>query len=150
MGAFIVAWHPDYGSCGYINGLGRVQTRRLIEAVKPYLPYLESTASLFSSPATRAVEMAELIAKAYGLCVESSPLLWPEHSTLDDLTAMCNLMHQRAEQQDVVIVVTHLDYIESMAILLSTLRHLPYEEPLQLQRGQALVLESNATSWRRL
>lgn len=106
MKKLIVIRHGEYDEAtGHLSEKGRVDVQRLVEKLSPVIG--DSTVRIFTSPATRAVETAEIFADMRGGLVEQHPILCPEKGKDPDYAQLLTWMETRQAFAEVIILVTH-------------------------------------------
>lgn len=135
----IVIRHGEYGGDMLLSGTGKSQMYRLADALEPLLSGRKTT--LLTSTAPRAHGSAEVLCSVLGLGYEEHPLLWSDDRHREDIAAAIDLIEQQeAAGYRVVILVTHLEYVEDLPPAFLRERFSGAPRPPAPRKGQALVI----------
>lgn len=108
MKLLIVARHGD-DTYGNLNLVGEWKIRGLSETLKRRIN--GDKVKILSSTMPRATRSAEILAQAFGVEVETHEVLWSEGMHPEDLPAALELVRQHQDDTDVLILVTHYEYV---------------------------------------
>ncbi len=138
MKHLIVARHGDYDSTLHLDDTGRGQMLGLYDQLKQYTD--GQRVALLSSTAPRASESATVLAQLLGVDVQLFEVFWSDGNHAEDMSAAMEIIRKFAAH-DVVIVVTHLEYIQELPAYFG-------EQELKVQflkkilsRGRAWVID---------
>jgi len=110
MKKLIVVRHGEYGPTISLNNLERNQIGSLTDRLHRLVD--GASILLLSSTALRASESADILGKAFHVEVESHYFLWSANRYKVDFPAVLELVQSRQDMADVIILVTHLEYVE--------------------------------------
>lgn len=102
-----------------LNANGKTQIRRLAGLLKPATK--GRPVRILTSTAPRALDSAMVLAEALGrlLTLEEHATLWSDNSHPQNDVAALALLRERSKGMDAVIVVTHLEYADSLPAALA-------------------------------
>jgi len=113
METLILIRHGNYDDTEDDNGplteAGREKIVRLVDKLKPLAGGRRLL--ILSSPSKRAQESAEILAAAFGISFEKHKVLWSDESHFEDMPAALELVRRRQAEADILILVTHREYI---------------------------------------
>ncbi|MDP3882493.1 MAG: phosphoglycerate mutase family protein [Candidatus Staskawiczbacteria bacterium] len=119
MKKLFIVRHGDYTDDGeYLNeplsSLGKKQADSLADKLEGHVD--KASVVILSSTSLRATQFAEIISARLDLPFESSDLLWSGtggkvFGISDDFKKVLELLDKRPEDPDVVILVTHYEYV---------------------------------------
>ncbi len=134
MKILIVARHGEYVS-DELDDRGKRQIADLVEKLSPIVGDREPL--ILSSTAGRAVESAEIIADHFNTSFDQHDVLWSENRHREDLPAALELVRLHQDETEVMILVTHLEYVE---------RFPPYygQEELEIYLDSKAILKGKA------
>lgn len=110
MKQLIVVRHGQYGYDGRLNDCGRVQIGALADKLRSLINGV--TVMILTSTVDRARESAEILGSAFGVGFEEHEILWSENSHPEDLPGTLELVRSRKDNADVLVLVTHYEYVE--------------------------------------
>lgn len=103
--------HGDYDEG--TMGLSNVGTRQITSISDKISPLIKGkTAIILSSSAKRAVQSAVIISNQLGVEYQEHEVLWSEGRHPEDLSKALELVQSFMDKVDVIILVTHYEYIE--------------------------------------
>jgi phosphohistidine phosphatase SixA len=138
MKYLVIIRHGDYVEEGRLSGNGRRQIEAIAEVLRPLAA--GGRAQVISSTAIRAEESAEIIGAILALPVETNEILWSEEDHPEDFAALLELIRNRQDKADCLILVTHLEYTLSFPSYFAK-REWRVEVPaLGIQKGEGVVL----------
>lgn len=136
----IVIRHGVYDHNERLSGLGKEQMLDLVGALGPLLAGRKT--SLLTSTAPRARDSAEVLADGLSLDYEEHSLLWSDDEHYVDIAAALDLIERKgAEGYQVVILVTHLEYVEDLPPAFLAERFGGRSRLPAPSRGEALVID---------
>lgn len=109
MKKLILVRHGEYGWNNQLTDYGRQQIASLSEQLKPHVN--GASLLILSSVAPRASESAEILGSAFGVGTEEHDVLWSENQHREDLPAALELVRSKKDVAEVVMLVTHLEYV---------------------------------------
>lgn len=111
MEKLIIARHGDYDSQnGLLRPFGEFQMKRLAEYIKPIVG--SSRVIVLASDAPRGSGSGDIMAKVLGCLMERHIELFSNPAHDPDKPKALELLQSKAGDYDVVIVVTHLEYVQ--------------------------------------
>ncbi len=105
MKRLVIVRHGEYGAMDHLNDNGKKQITQL--TANPRLQKTEKV-TIFSSPARRAKESAEILGIFFGVKAEEHAGLYDD--SLPAFERTLNLIRSKKDEVDTVILVTHLEY----------------------------------------
>ncbi|MFA5188157.1 MAG: histidine phosphatase family protein [Patescibacteria group bacterium] len=109
MKTLIIVRHGDYYG-PHLSDCGRNQMKALGEKLQAIIN--GSSVLLFTSIAGRAKESAEVLGTVLGIGFEEHEILWSECDHREDLPGTLKLVRSRKDEADVLILVTHYEYVD--------------------------------------
>jgi phosphohistidine phosphatase SixA len=109
MRRLIIVRHGDYGEDYHLSQYG-IEQITLLSTMLKATTNGESIAIL-SSVATRAVDSAKILGKAFGVPFEEHDVLWSENRHPENLQEALELVRSKKDCADVLVLVTHLEYV---------------------------------------
>lgn len=147
MRHLIIVRHGDYGNDHHLDGLGRRQINNLAELLQGFTRDMH--VRILTSTADRARESAEILlytlgVRALSITSKEHEILWSERSRPEDLAGTLALVQTQATSAEVLILVTHREYVESFPGYF--LREvLGVDQPSRLiEKGEAWVIDCKA------
>lgn len=110
MKHLIIVRHGQYGPGQQLNDRGRAQIEALADRLKSFMNGVK--VMILTSTADRARESAEILGSAFGVGFEEHEILWSESSYPEDLPGTLKLVRSRKDNADVLVLVTHYEYVE--------------------------------------
>ena len=139
MRRLIIVRHGRYRTDGSLSLFGRESIRELVCRLESLVD--EGPILVLSSSAKRAYESANILAEALEADFESSDVLWSEQYRPARPDTVLSMILSRADDYETVIVVTHLEYVQTLPTHFSK-RVLACELRLDhLRRGGACVID---------
>jgi phosphohistidine phosphatase SixA len=154
MKGAIFVRHGNYDSHGGLSERGRAQIEGACSRLSPHVLALGPSVALLTSSAPRARESAEIVARHLRAFLDVTPEsheeLWSDSEHRCNLTTASELVRQRGETADLVIVVTHLEYVEYLPRFLGPddIRHRWY--PPRPNYGEGYVIDCRKQTWQPL
>lgn len=111
MERLILFRHGRYNGSLELSDEGRQQMEVLAEKIRPELSG-GKRALILSSTAPRARQSAEVVGGILELAIELHEVLWSDNDHVEDFDATLALIQDRQEEADVLILVSHLEYVE--------------------------------------
>ncbi len=112
MKNFIVARHGSYDESLNLSPSGESQMKRLAQALKQVLD--EGSILLLSSSAPRAIQSSQVLSDEIGVAFENFDELWSDNMHRENTTRAMELILDKSSGFDHVIIMTHLEYSESL------------------------------------
>lgn len=97
--------HGSYGDDDRLSDYGREQIAKLAEKIKPLLNGKKPI--VLASPADRALESGEILAKAFGTNAESHEILWTCEGHGFQPDGIIELIKKRADDAEDIILISH-------------------------------------------
>lgn len=107
MDKLIIIRHGDYDGVN-LSDFGK---RQMAELGNRLMPQINGDVLILSSTAPRARESAEILGKAFNVSIEDHEILWSDRSHYEDFPKVLELVRSKKEEVDVLILVTHLEYV---------------------------------------
>lgn len=124
-----------------ISATGRAQILRLSQALSP-LVEIDGKVLVLTSIAPRGIDTANLIAEQFSLPVEPHEVFWSENSHREDFNAALALIDKRADDVEILIVVTHYEYVKDFPKFYGDKRFGKHSIPSKLiEKGQAWIID---------
>lgn len=138
MDTLIIARH-GHDNGRYLSETGQAQISRLCDRL---LPDMNGSVLVLSSTTDRARESAEIIAKAFSAEIELHKVLWSENDHPMDLDGALAVIREREPRADVIVVVTHYEYVVDLPAHYATKVLGGSNFPRKLiDKGQAWVID---------
>ena len=96
---------------------------------------------LLTSPAQRAVESTKILEKIFGVGSEEHGVLWSDPKHDYDLNRAYSLIRKREDQAEVLVLVTHLEYVEHLPDFCSLKTMKKCLNSYEISKGQAFVID---------
>lgn len=113
MRTLIVVRHGEYGSDLRLCNSGRRQMEDLAQQLRPYTTGCR--VRMLASSAPRASDSGTVLAAKLELDgFEQHEILWSDNDHYQDDAAVLALIREKFEGVDVLIIVTHLEYAETL------------------------------------
>jgi len=137
----VVVRHGEYDMRDHLTDKGRQKAADLAEILATQLNGL--SVALLSSTADRAVEMSEILATRLGVEFEKHDCLHSGggHIRRDELSDAIELVAEKGETHEVVILSTHLEYIDEFPRLWGKTQGLSIREEMDTPKGTARVVD---------
>lgn len=143
MKKLIVLRHGDYNAAGDLSPLGKQQMERMAEKI-PDLVADCSSIRVFSSPAKRALQSAEVIAAKLGLSAEKDSVFYSADGKSNTQGALGFILSLPAET-DGAIIVTHAELASEIPFYYAyQILKLPKMEYRVVSRGCGIILDLEA------
>ena len=111
MKKLIIARHGEYDlGNGKLNSEGIKSITALSEEI--LLLAKNQKVVILSSTAFRALDSAEIIGEKLGISFEKEKVLWSDSDHYEDFEAALNLIRSYFEKVDILILVTHFEYVD--------------------------------------
>ncbi|MDO8509587.1 MAG: hypothetical protein Q7S24_00410 [bacterium] len=111
MRKVVIARHGEYNDDLTLNTYGAGQMKRLAEHLKTLSC---ARVIVLASTATRASASGDVMADVMGCAIEYHELLWPDNEHGEDPLKVIDLIKRKADDFDMVIIVTHLEYTDCL------------------------------------
>lgn len=155
MRYLIVVRHGEYVQfSGRLSEVGRRQMEALAESIKVLLDGM--SVRMISSTAQRALDSAEVLSTVLQVTFDGNDLLWSDNMHRMKMEETLEFIRSIADQADVVILVTHIEYAEylirSYIKKISSERSITVEAPYNTPtgKGQAWILDCESLVPRRI
>ncbi len=113
MKKLIIIRHGDY-SGNNLTSNGQRQIENLATKLKKFIN--NDSVTIITSPVRRAYESAEILSSFFKTEPEPNHILWPSFGCLKDCEKALSLIRSNKEKRDVLIVVTHYEYMKSLPV----------------------------------
>lgn len=113
MQRLIIVRHGDYGGRS-LTAFGREDIAKLGERLKSTIN--GGRILILTSTAIRARESAEILSQILGVEIEENEILGSE-DYMEDMEATLGLVRSKKEAADVLILVTHMEFVEEFPSL---------------------------------
>lgn len=138
MKLLIVARHGEYTD-DHLDEYGIHQIGALTDKLRPLLR--QASVRILTSTARRAQESANMLAQAFGVQAEAHDVLWSDEFHPENDSAVLQLIRSRGGDVDVLVLVTHFEYAQSVPECFS-ISELGVRLPSgPLRKGQAWVVD---------
>lgn len=139
MKQLIVVRHGQYGHDDRLNDHGRVQISMLAEKLKPLMN--GATVLILTSITDRARESAEILGSSFGVGFEEHEILWSDKLHPKDLPGTLELVRSRKDEADVLVLVTHYEYVEEFPAYFAREELGISLDSWLIEKGEAWVLD---------
>lgn len=111
MKKLILVRHGEYDKQKQLSLAGKQQIRDLCVRLQPHIA--GHSVIILSSTAPRAIQSAHVMAEILSAPVEPYPILWVDNFHSSNMEGVAALVEYNGHRADVVILMTHLEYVES-------------------------------------
>ena len=133
--------HGNYNSEGLTDD-GREQVTRLAESIRPLAI---GTSYVMSSPIKRALQSAEIVARALGIAdIEQVPFFHQDefyHRVPGHLEKAMQIVTERAGMVDNLVVVAHLPLVEDFTPYFAKSSETPFEFYATPRKGEGYCVD---------
>ena len=140
MSRIAIVRHGEFGVDNRLNKRGRAQMKKIARQIRESLDKGEK-ALILTSPADRAFDSAKVISGILKVPIEDHEVLWSEDHRPTDLSTAYQVIHSVKNKADLLVVVTHLEYLKSLPNYLGLMDlDMPYEEE-SIEIGKGVLLD---------
>ncbi len=140
MKYLILVRHGEYDGCCHLTNNGRKQVKDLTKKLKRFIHHGSSLAIL-TSTAPRATESAEIIGSIFKTNYKQYELLWSEQFQPPDMKGTLKLVRSEEKHCDVLILVTHYEYVIDFPIFFANTVLKVEFRPIDIKKGEALIID---------
>jgi len=140
MSNLVIVRHGEYGRDMRLNAKGRDQMYNMAEILQGVLAR-KNTAHILSSTAPRALDSAKILSEIQNVPIEEHELLWSESGHPEDLDGAYGPIKSLQEKADLGIVVTHLEYAESLPPFLLEKEFNKFASSREVRKGEGVLLD---------
>ena len=139
MKKIIIIRHGKHGPDDHLSKQGIDEIKYLAYDLKEVIA--GASALIFTSPAVRAEESADIISEILNVNYEKHEILLSGKMHATDRLGLLKLINERQEEAEVIVLVTHLEYAESFPGYFGRNFLKTYLPTGKLKKGEALVID---------
>ena len=137
MRMLVFVRHGDYGKDGHLDDSGRKKIGSLAKNLRSLIKE-GTTVKILTSMADRATESAEIISNIFNDVFEKHKILYSDITCEVKVPEVVELIKGQGAYE-VVIVVTHLEYVEEFSRFVKALFGVEPRQPGHVPRSYALL-----------
>lgn len=144
MMRLVIARHGEYNDDLMLSTYGAGQMRRIAEQLRTLGC---ARVIVLASTAPRASASGDVMRDVLRCGIEYRELLWSDNRHREDPPQVIDLIKQKAEDFDMVVLVTHLEYTDSLPQLAGRMLGMSRVPFTSINKGQAWIFDTvNKTS----